>query len=108
MPVIPTTVTNMFTAFENCASLKECSMPSSVENINWCWAGTGIEEVIEIPQNVVYMQGSFAKCNSLEYANVRILDKVTSLYSTFTQCQSLKEANLFLPEGFENFIIVKI
>ena len=102
MPVIPITVTNMQSTFESCTNLKECSVPNLVKNINWCWAGAGIEEVSEIPNSVIYMEGSFASCNSLEYANVRIPDKVVSLYMTFTNCPNLKEANLVLATGLEN------
>lgn len=102
MPVIPTTVTNMFSTFEDCSNLKECSMPSSVENIKWCWGGSGIEKIKEIPNSVIYMTGAFAKCNLLEYANLKIPDKVKSLENTFTNCEKLEEANLILPEGLEN------
>ena len=102
MPIIPTTVTNMFSTFENCSNLKECSMPSSVENIKWCWGGSGIEKIKEIPNSVIYMTGAFAKCNLLEYANLKIPDKVKSLENTFTNCEKLEEANLILPEGLEN------
>ena len=77
-------------------------MPSSVENIKWCWGGSGIEKIKEIPNSVIYITGAFAKCNLLEYANLKIPDKVKSLENTFTNCEKLEEANLILPEGLEN------
>ena len=102
VPLIPTTVTSMVATFENCTKLKECSMPSLVEDIRWCWNVSGIEEIKEIPNSVIYMEGSFSLCNSLEYVNLKIPDKVKSLYGTFRNCINLKEANLILPEGLEN------
>ena len=101
MPIIPTTVTNMVSTFEDCTNLKECIIPSSVENINWCFGNTGIEEINEIPNSVIKMGGSFAFCNSLEYVNLKIPDNVTSLNNSFRNCENLKEANLLLPEGLE-------
>ena len=102
IPLIPTTVTSMVATFENCTKLKECSMPSLVEDIRWCWNVSGIEEIKEIPNSVIYMEGSFSLCNSLEYVNLKIPDKVKSLYGTFRNCINLKEANLILPEGLES------
>ena len=101
MPLIPTTVTNMQSTFESCTNLKECIIPNSVENINWCWNGSGIEKIKEIPSSIIYMTGSFAFCNSLEYANLKIPDNVESLNSSFRNCENLKEANLILPEGLK-------
>ena len=102
MPLIPTTVTSMVATFENCTKLKECSMPSLVEDIRWCWNCSGIEKIKEIPNSVIYMEGSFSACNSLEYVNLKIPDKVKSLSGTFRNCINLKEANLILPEGLES------
>ena len=102
VPLIPTTVTSMVATFENCTKLKECSMPSLVEDIRWCWNCSGIEKIKEIPNSVIYMEGSFSACNSLEYVNLKIPDKVKSLSGTFRNCINLKEANLILPEGLES------
>ena len=102
MPIIPTTVINMQSGFEGCTNLKECIIPNSVENINWCWAGTKIEEIKEIPSSVIYMIGSFATCNSLEYANFEIPKDVEDLNQLFTNCQNLKEANLSLGDNVKN------
>ena len=102
MPLIPTTVTSMYATFEWCTNLKECYIPSSVQNINWCFINSGIEEIKELPDSVISMIGSFSRCNSLKYANFKIPDKVKSLESTFNNCENLKEANLILPEGIED------
>ena len=102
MPVIPTTIINMVCTFEKCTNLKECIIPSSVQNINWCWSTTGIEEISEIPDSVIYMRGSFAYCSSLEYVNLKMPKKVINMDRTFAECENLKEANLILPEGLEN------
>ena len=99
MPIVPATVINMQSTFESCANLKECIMPNSVENINWCWGGTKIEEIKEIPSSVIYMIGSFAVCNSLEYANFEVPNKVENLHQAFSNCQNLKEANLSLGDN---------
>ena len=102
MPVIPTTVMNMNCTFENCTNLKECIIPSSVQDINWCWNRTGIEKINEIPDSVMYMIGTFAYCNSLEYVNLKMPKKVINMARTFAECENLKEANLILPKGLEN------
>ena len=102
MPIIPTTVTNMFCTFDGCTNLKECIIPNLVKDIRWCWDNTGIEKIEEIPNSVIYMAGAFAGCNALEYINIEIPDKVKSLASTFMYCEKLEEANLILPEGLEN------
>ena len=102
MPLIPTTIINMFCTFENCTNLKECTIPNSVQNINWCWGLTGIEKINEIPDSVIYMRGSFAYCNSLEYVNLKMPEEVITIERTFAECENLKEANLILPEGLEN------
>ena len=99
MPIVPTTVINMQSGFEGCTNLKECIMPNSVENINWCWSGTKIEEIKEIPSSVINMIGSFAVCNSLEYANFEVPNKVENLHQAFSNCQNLKEANLSLGDN---------
>lgn len=102
MPIIPTTIKNMQSTFENCASLKECFIPNSVENINWCWAGTGVEKVSEIPNSVVYMFGTFGSCNSLVEVDLTIPENVTTLEMTFCKCQNLKKVNLVGGESVEN------
>ena len=102
MPIIPTTVTNMQNTFENCANLKECIIPNSVENINWCWAGTGIEKVSEIPNSVVYMYGTFCRCDSLIEIDLTIPKNVTTLEMTFFECKNLKRVNLVGGEKVEN------
>lgn len=102
MPIIPTTVTNMQNTFENCANLKECIIPNSVENINWCWAGTGIEKVSEIPSSVVYMYGTFCRCDSLIEVDLTIPKNVITLEMTFFECHNLEKVNLVGGEKVEN------
>ncbi len=102
MPTIPSTVTNMCNTFENCTNLKECSIPSLVDNINWCWAGTGITKISEIPNSVVYMYGTFARCNSLIKIDLRIPKDAVTLQMTFYDCENLKKVNLVGGEKIEN------
>ena len=102
MPVIPTTVTNMQSTFENCTNLRECIIPNLVENINWCWAETGIEKVSEIPNSVVYMYGTFYRCNSLIEVDLTIPKNVITLEMTFYDCENLEKANLVDGEKVEN------
>ncbi len=102
MPTIPSTVTNMCNTFENCTNLKECSIPGLVDNINWCWAGTGITKISEIPNSVVYMYGTFARCNSLIEIDLRIPKDAVTLQMTFYDCENLKKVNLVGGEKIEN------
>ena len=102
MPIIPSTVTNMQSTFENCTNLKECIIPNSVENINWCWARTGIDKVSEIPNSVVYMYGTFCGCDSLIEVDLTIPKNVITLEMTFFECQNLEKVNLVGGEKVES------
>ena len=103
MPIIPTTVTNMFCTFEHCINLKgKVVIPTSVENINWCFSDTSINEIEEIPNSVIYMYGTFSKCNSLIEVDLIIPENVVTLESTFYECKNLKKANLSGGEKVEN------
>ena len=102
MPTIPSTVTNMCNTFENCINLKECNIPDLVDNINWCWAGTGITKISEIPNSVIYMYGTFARCNSLIEIDLRIPKNAVTLQMTFYDCKNLKKVNLTGGEKIDN------
>lgn len=102
-PNIPTTVTNIFAAFESCRRLTEFNIPSSVIDISWAFSGTGIKEIKnEIGSNIEKIKGAFASCNSLERVNFEIPKKVKDMTCTFGQNYNLKEANIILPENLEN------
>lgn len=102
MPIIPTTVINMVSTFENCTNLKECIIPNLVENINWCFSNTNIDKIKEIPNSVIYMYGTFNKCNSLIEVDLKIPENVVTLQMTFYDCKNLKKANLVDGERVEN------
>ena len=102
MPVIPTTVTNMFATFENCTNLKECILPNLVENINWCFTSTSIEKIGKIPNTVVYMEGTFCRCNLLIEVDLTIPRNVVTLQMAFYDCENLQKANLISGENVEN------
>ena len=92
----------MFSAFENCQELTNMNIGNNVTNINWTFAGTKLESVNYIPMNVKEMEGAFAICNSLLYANFEVPKYVEDLSSVFSQCENLKEANLILGENVKN------
>ena len=101
-PNIPTTIISMFSAFENCQELTNMNIGNNVTNINWTFAGTKLESVNYIPMNVKEMEGAFAICNSLLYANFEVPKYVEDLSSVFSQCENLKEADLILGENVKN------
>lgn len=101
-PEIPTTVTNLFCAFEGCSKLREIRMPTSVDDIRYAFAGTAIEKIDEFNNNLVNMRGAFSYCNSLMRITGNIPKGVTDLTRTFAECINLKEASIGLPEGLIN------
>lgn len=101
-PEIPSTVTNLFCAFEGCDKLTEIRMPTSVDDIRYAFAGTAIEKIDEFNNNLVNMRGAFSYCNSLTKITGNIPKGVTDLTMTFAECINLKEANIGLPEGLVN------
>ena len=94
MPIIPTTVTNMQSTFEDCTNLKECIIPNSVEKLDWTFCGTKIEKVPSLPERLKTISGAFANCKSLISVDITIPKYVTSLNMTFARCTNLQEINL--------------
>ena len=98
---IPNTIVNMMCTFESCSNLKKVILPNSVENIDWCFSGSSLEEIPNLGNNIKYMRGAFAQCNSLEYANFEVPKEVEDLTQLFNRCQNLKEANLVLSDNIK-------
>lgn len=90
MPAIPANISQLPHAFENCTSIKDARIPSSVTNLsftfNGCSSLTGINSDFRITpdKNSNYL---FSKCRSLSSVHSGIIDpRVTSLYTTFSDC----------------------
>lgn len=101
-PDIPMTVNNMFCAFEGCSNLREYNIPTSVNNIKYAFAATAIEKVEGFHNNLVEINGAFAKCYSLIKVTGNIPSTVTNMNATFSECTNLKEADITLPEGLKS------
>lgn len=100
---IPETVLNMFCTFEGCTSLKKVTLPDGIENIKWCFSGaTNLKVIPNLGENIKYMVGAFAECNSLLYVNFEVPSYVENLTSVFSGCENLKEANIILGDNIKN------
>ena len=92
-PKIPSSVTDMDHAFYDCISLTEAPViPSSVTNMNSTFSGcTSLTEAPAIPSSLTEMDMTFYRCESLTEAP-EIPSSVTNMGSTFHGCTSLTEA----------------
>ena len=101
-PVIPDSVTNMYSTFYNCTSLTEApAIPDGVTDMGSTFSGcTKLTKAPVIPDSVTSMSSTFYGCTSLAEAPV-IPDSVTSMSSTFSGCTSLAEAPV-IPDSVTN------
>ena len=101
-PNLPLTTLYMRSTFETCTNLANISLPSKVIDIVWCYGSTGITRVDNIPESVRKLDGVFYKCNSLQYANIKIPNGVESLNQVFAGDEQLKEAQITIPDSVIN------
>lgn len=88
MPVLPSTITNMYRAFSGCESLTKIeALPKNVERLTYTFCScTNLVEVCEIPEKVSDMEGTFSECFALKKVP-NVPASVESLYSTFAFTQ---------------------
>ena len=92
-PTIPSSVTDMSYTFYGCTSLVQApTISSSVTDMSWTFRGcTSLVQAPTIPNSVTVMSGTFYGCTSLKQAPT-IPSGVTNMHSTFQDCTSLVQA----------------
>ncbi|MDE5871614.1 MAG: leucine-rich repeat domain-containing protein, partial [Muribaculaceae bacterium] len=87
-------VTNLFCAFLNCSSLKEITVPRSVENLSSAFSGCTALESAKLPDNLTAINGyAFYDCRSL--ASIDIPSTLYNLEgSAFRNCSSLTSVRI--------------
>ena len=110
-PIIPNTVTNMFSAFWSCTSLVSAPIiPNGVTNMyNTFYHCTSLLEAPTIPDSVTNMKDIFMDCASLrtykgnndkdgDFSKYKIPDNISDIGRAFNGCTSLVIAPV-IPEG---------
>jgi hypothetical protein len=93
LTIIPSSVTRMDGAFNNCTSLTTApAIPSSVTNVSYTFYGcTSLTTAPVIPSSVTAMTDTFSFCTSLTTAPI-IPSNVTNMDGTFRDCTALTTA----------------
>ena len=79
-------------AFYNCSALKTIQLPKSINSLVSAFSHCGLEE-IEIPENVLILDGTFYECNKL--TKVILPSSLTTIdENSFYNCTSLTSITL--------------
>ena len=99
---IPSSVTNMYSTFDNCHRLNQnIKIPSSVTTMMYTFYNCqNFNQNIQIPNSVTSMSGTFDFCHNLNQ-NIQIPNSVTSMSSTFSDCSNLNQ-NIQIPSSVTN------
>ena len=96
--VIPNSVTNMSSDFENFTSIESVTIPNSVKNMKYAFCGYTSLKSVDIQYGITDISHAFKGCTSLKY--VTIPDSVKKMEYAFYGCTSLKSVTI--PDSVTN------
>lgn len=103
--LIPSSVTNMYSTFDNCYKLNQnIKIPSSVTTMMYTFYNCqNFNQNIQIPNSVTNMSGTFSRCYNLNQ-NIQIPSSVTDMSYTFYNCQNLSSRIYILSQNIANAV----